>query len=68
MAFHSLPLLTRESGLAGSAGEGGVGEDDPSLRHVRDMLGEVKLLHLHPTAAFGGTSGHSAPDCVLYQV
>ena len=51
-----------------SSSEHSIDEDYASLYHLKDMLEEVKLLHLHPTAAFGGDSGNDIPDFVVYQV
>lgn len=64
MAYHSVPMKLNVGGDAMNASD----EVDESVIHLRDMLEEVKLLHLHPTAAFGGTSGNNPPDCLVYQV
>ena len=71
MAYHSVPLQSQSQSRgeqeAGDRDRDGDG-DASSLVHVRDMLQEVKLMHLHPSGAFGETSGHSPPDCLVYQV
>mmetsp|Transcript_1319 Transcript_1319/g.2586 ORF Transcript_1319/g.2586 Transcript_1319/m.2586 type:complete len:241 (-) Transcript_1319:157-879(-) len=61
MAYHSVPLKVNDSGW--DADDDG----DESVVHLRDMLEEVKLMHLHPTAAFGGTTGNNPPDWLVYQ-
>ena len=68
MAYHSVPMKSKQCEWTG-AGSGSRAEGvDESVAHLKDMLEEVKLMHLHPTAAFGGETGHSTPDCLVYQV
>ena len=69
VAYHSVPLWPEASR---GGGGGPAGEEGGGLEHLRDMLQEVQLLHLHPTAAFSPSSSSCAasasPDCLLYQV
>lgn len=60
LAYRSLPLPL-------SLDDADEITSEDMLYTLRDMLEEVKLLHLHPTASLGGSSGNAAPDCLVYQ-